>query len=175
MMFLAKNPSVANYDLSSLKVIYCGTDAISDHFVAAVQNCLAVPFVRQTYGMAEATLGLTMQTDVYKRRGSAGGLKPGTFGRVVDKHGHNLGPNEVGELLFAGPTIMKGYMETESMCARNVVTVDVDGWLHTGDIGSYDEHGEYFILNDAKEKIGFQSERPRLNSEQRLDKVWHGH
>lgn len=151
MMFLAKSPVVAKYDLSSLKVLYCGTDAISRSFKQAVSDRLDIPFVRQAYALAEATIGATMQTDVYARRGSVGGLRPGTFGRVVDKNGRNLGPNEVGELLFGGPTIMKGYMVESKRSARSVETVDADGWLHTGDIGCYDEQGEYFLLNDLRE------------------------
>ena len=56
----------------------------------------------------------------------------GTECRVVDAEGHLLGPGEdqVGELLFRGPTIMKGYYRNPEATAATLV----DGWLRTGDM-----------------------------------------
>lgn len=156
MMFLAKSPIVTQYDLSSLKIVYCGAAPLSRELEQAVQDRLNIPFVRQGYGMTEATVGLTSQTDDYMKRGSVGGIRAGTRGRIIDENGSNLGPNMPGELLFAGPTIMKGYIGDK--VATNS-TVDSDGWLHTGDIGYYDEDGEIFIVDRLKELIkynGFQ-------------------
>lgn len=152
MMFLAKSPLVSKYSLSSLKIIYCGAAPLSRELEQAVQDRLGIPFVRQGYGMTEATVGLTSQTDDYTKRGSVGGIRAGTMGRVIDEKGMNLGPNEPGELLFGGPTIMKGYIG-DAVSTNS--TVDSDGWLHTGDIGYYDEQGEYFIVDRLKELIKF--------------------
>jgi len=55
-----------------------------------------------------------------------------------------------------GPQIMKGYLNKPD---ATVLTIDAEGWLHTGDIGYVDEDGHFFIVDRAKELIkykGFQ-------------------
>ena len=51
---------------------------------------------------------------------------------------------------------MKGYWKNQAATDK---TIDQDGWLHTGDIGYYDEAGYFFIVDRLKELIkykGFQ-------------------
>lgn len=64
-----------------------------------------------------------------------------------------LGPNQVGEICVRGPLIMKGYVK--DMNATNN-TIDKDGWLHSGDVGYYDEDGFFFITDRIKELIKFK-------------------
>lgn len=67
-----------------------------------------------------------------------------------------LGPFCEGELCFKGDLVMKGYCgDKESTFS----TIDKDGWLHTGDIGYYDNEGYFYIVDRLKELIkykGFQ-------------------
>lgn len=157
MNFLAKSPIVARYNLTTLKSIVCGAAPLSKELEQAVQTRLGVPFVRQGYGMTESTVALTAQIDDTCKPGSVGALRPGVSARIVDVDtGHSLGPNERGEMQFTGMNIMKGYIGDE---AATRGTIDSDGWLHTGDIGYYDEDGEFFIVDRIKELIkykGFQ-------------------
>jgi len=48
---------------------------------------------------------------------------------------------------------MKGYLNDEKSTAA---TIDVDGWLHTGDVGYVDEDGNFFIVDRVKELIKFK-------------------
>lgn len=64
-----------------------------------------------------------------------------------------LGPNCKGELCFKGNIIMKGYYNDEKSTAA---TIDKDGWLHTGDIGYYDEEGYFYIVDRIKELIKYK-------------------
>ena len=67
-----------------------------------------------------------------------------------------LGPNEEGEICVRGGLVMKRYVGNEE-ATKN--TIDEEGWLHTGDIGYYDEDGFFFITDRMKELIkykGFQ-------------------
>lgn len=67
-----------------------------------------------------------------------------------------LGPYQEGELCFKGDSIMKGYCGDRKSTAA---TIDDEGWLHTGDVGYYDDDGFFYIVDRLKELIkykGFQ-------------------
>ena len=73
-----------------------------------------------------------------------------TLAKVVDiDTGKSLGPGEDGELLVAGPQVMKGYHNNKKATSKTII----DGWLHTGDIARYDESGQFFIVDRLKELI----------------------
>ena len=107
-----------------------------------------------------AGLGLTMlqgygQTEsgpiVSVTRPSAG-LKLDTVGPPM--HGVRVKIAEDGEILVAGELVMKGYWRAEAETARTLVP-DADGtiWLHTGDIGHFDEAGRIVITDRKKDMI----------------------
>jgi 4-coumarate--CoA ligase len=116
----------------------------------------SVENIRQGYGMSETTLGVLFQrsTDNLKS-GSVGSVVAGMYAKVIDTEtGKILGPNQRGELLFKGSQIMKSYIgnakETNS-------TIDKDGYLHTGDVGYYDEDKQFFIVDRLKELIKYKA------------------
>lgn len=157
MVFLAKSPLVLRYDLSSLLIIWCGAAPLSKELQDSVQRRLNIQAIRQGYGMTEGSLSFTGQTDHNQKAGSVGVLRAGFSARLIDvESGRTVGPNEKGELLFRGKALMLGYVG-DIEATRH--TIDADGWLHTGDIGYFDEHGELFIVDRLKELIkykGFQ-------------------
>ena len=67
---------------------------------------------------------------------------------VVDNDDNELGPNESGELVIKGPTVMKGYWNLPEETAETLK----NGWLHTGDIGYKDDDG-YFYITDRKKDL----------------------
>ena len=155
---LAREPIIDNYDLSSLKTICCGAAPLGPELS---RECIARIgcSIRQGYGMTE-TSPVTHSTpsDPSKvKLGSVGPAAPNTECKLVDPAtGDECGPNKEGELCVRGPQNMKGYLNNLEATAR---TVDVDGWLHTGDIGYADEDGHFFIVDRVKELIkykGFQ-------------------
>lgn len=107
--------------------------------------------------MTEATVSLiARRMEIYKA-GSIGSLYPGVYCKVVDPDsGKICGVNESGELWFKGRVIMKGYLRNERE-TREII--DPEGWLHSGDIGYYDENRHFYIVDRLKELIkykGFQ-------------------
>lgn len=157
LVFLAKNELVDKYDLSSLRFIMSGAAPLSKELEQSVKDRLRIPnlSIKQGYGMTELTVGVLSQKDIIKA-GSVGDVNSGVYAKVIDDFGNNLGPNQVGELCFKGSTMMLGYIGDE---AATDAIIDSDGWLHTGDVGYYDNDFQFFIVDRIKELIkwkGFQ-------------------
>ena len=82
---------------------------------------------------------------------SVGGPISRTLAKVVDAESNRaLGAYQQGEVLVAGPQVMKGYWQNEKATAD---MIDSEGWLRTGDVGYYDDEGHFFIVDRIKELI----------------------
>jgi len=68
---------------------------------------------------------------------------------VVDEEGHELPPNQVGELIIKNPTVTPGYFRNPEETNK----ILRDGWLHTGDNGFRDEEGYYYFVDRKKDVI----------------------
>uniref|UniRef100_A0A1A9X195 Luciferin 4-monooxygenase n=1 Tax=Glossina brevipalpis TaxID=37001 RepID=A0A1A9X195_9MUSC len=156
MIFLAKHPIVDKYDLSSLLALLSGAAPLGKETVNQIKERIGVPIIRQGYGLSETTLSVLVQNDDACKPGSVGTLAMGTYAKIIDPDtGKILGPNQRGELCFKGDCIMKGYIDD----AKSTRSSIINGWLHTGDIGYFDENFEFFIVDRIKELIkykGFQ-------------------
>lgn len=75
------------------------------------------------------------------------------------KSGKPLGVNQSGELCFKGPMIMKGYYENPK---ETFATIDAEGWLHTGDVGYYDEDNSFYIVDRLKELIKYKGYQVKI-------------
>ncbi len=155
---LAREPSVENYDLSSLKTIFSGAAPLGPELSREVIDRIKCG-IRQGYGMTETSpVTHSSPADPAKSKlGSVGTPAPNTECKLVDPAtGSECAPNEAGEVCVRGPQNMRGYLNNTEATAR---TIDEDGWLHTGDIGYADEDGHFFIVDRVKELIkykGFQ-------------------
>ncbi len=92
----------------------------------------------EAYGMTEAT--------VITHANRPGCTKLGTVGRCADAMQTKIADD--GEVLVRGPFVFVGYFKNEEATANTVI----DGWLHTGDIGSVDADG-YLRITDRKKHI----------------------
>ena len=158
MVFLAKHPMVDQYDLSSLQNVFCGAAPLSAELEEEVRNRLGNTNLNfsQGYGLTETTTVSHHRTKGSSKPGCAGGPARNTECKVVDETGAECSAFKPGELLIRGPCIMKGYYKNEK---ANAETLTEDGFLRSGDIGYYDEEGDFFIIDRIKELIkvkGFQ-------------------
>lgn len=69
--------------------------------------------------------------------------------RVVDEAGVDVPVGERGEVIFGGPYLMKGYHRDPDRTAEALR----DGWMHSGDVGQFDEQGFLFIVDRIKDMI----------------------
>jgi acyl-CoA synthetase (AMP-forming)/AMP-acid ligase II len=146
----AKHPMVERFKLPHLKWLFSGAAPLGSEVTHAVEDRLGIR-VRQGYGMTELS-PVTHYTPGDKcRAGKAGLLAPSTDMRIVDPvTGADLGEGEAGEVWFRGPQVMQGYLNNPDATA---ITIDGDGWLHTGDIGFVDADGYLEVVDRLKELI----------------------
>jgi long-chain acyl-CoA synthetase len=148
---------VAAYNLRSLRAIcYGGAPIYVEQLRAAIQAF--GPVFAQIYGQGEAPITITgLRAEAHAELLNAGDARIGSAGTVrtdveacaVDDSGRQLPPGETGEIVVRGDVVMLGYWEDPEATAGAIR----DGWLHTGDIGYFDERGYLFLLDRVKDMI----------------------
>jgi len=153
LVALAKHPMVDKFDLSKLGRITSGAAPLSADLAQAVAtrlNCI----VKQGYGLTETSPVTHINPDDHIRPGAAGMLIRNTECRIVDlESGADLETNAQGEVWIRGPQVMKGYLNNTG---ATEITIDPEGWLHTGDIGYVDDDGFLFVVDRLKELIKYK-------------------
>jgi len=151
-MMLLAHADVEKYDLSSLVRCSVGGQVMpvakSQEWEARVGSPLL-----ELWGMTE--LGGPGTCNVWygdNRHGTVGMCLPYNECRIVDQGdaGRVLPGGEVGELMFRGAFVMRGYFGNES-ATRD--TIEPDGWLHTGDLAKLDGEGYVTIVDRKKDLI----------------------
>jgi long-chain acyl-CoA synthetase len=103
------------------------------------------------YGMTETNAyGPGNTGDDYVRKpNSSGRFVPPMDVKIAGSDGAPLPAGEVGEICFAGPTLIRGYWNKPEATAETIV----DGWLYSGDIGRLDEEGFIYVEDRAKDMV----------------------
>lgn len=137
------------FDLSSIRSFATGAAPMPEDTYLEAERTLKRPIVAG-YGLTEATCASAAADarDPLKWN-SVGSPLPYTVIRIVNENGIDVPFGEVGEILIAGPTVMKGYYKDPEATAE----VLRDGWLHTGDLGRFDEEGYLYIVGRVKDMI----------------------
>jgi acyl-CoA synthetase (AMP-forming)/AMP-acid ligase II len=156
VLALAKHPLVDKFDLSALTQVLSGAAPLKADLAADCARRLDCEVV-QGYGMTELSPVSHCTPRGGFKPGSVGVTAPNTQTRIVDPvRETDLGTGEEGEIYVRGPQVMKGYLNNPQATA---VTIDRDGWLHTGDLGHIDADGHLYVTDRLKELIkykGFQ-------------------
>jgi long-chain acyl-CoA synthetase len=155
---MVNHPAFDRYDTSSLRMMVYGASPMPLDLLRRAQEKLRCPFA-QGYGLTEASPTLTyLGPEDHKLENageqfapvkSAGRPMMGVEVRVVDLMDRDLPPGEVGEVLARGDNIMKGYWNQPAITADTLR----GGWLHTGDMGTFDARGYLHILDRKKDMI----------------------
>ena len=146
---LAALPEDVAPDASSVRFGICGAAPAPAELLTRFEARYGFPLV-EGYGLSEGTCASTINPVAGPRRpGTAGIAFPGQQIRIVDERGVEVAPGEDGEVIIAGPNVMRGYLGRPDETAR----VIVDGWLHTGDIGHLDAEGYLTLVGRSKDMI----------------------
>ncbi|MEM7428968.1 MAG: AMP-binding protein [Pseudomonadota bacterium] len=151
-MFMLNSPAFADADLSSLTRCFVGGQTMPVATMQAVEEGFKVPLI-ELWGMTEiAGLGSTHPVYGKNKHGSIGCAIPYCELRIADAEdaSKTMPRGEVGELMVRGPIVMLGYFGAEEKTRE---TIEPDGWLHTGDLGTMDEDGCVYIVDRKKDMI----------------------
>ena len=156
---LLRLPSMENANLSSLKGAFSGGDSLSIELKKKFDVFLADHHagiqIREGYGTTETVTACCLTPRDRYREGSIGIPFSDTYIKIV-KPGtdEELPYGEEGEILLAGPTVMKGYMNQEEE-TKETLRKHADGltWVYTGDLGIMDEQGFIYFKGRAKRMI----------------------
>jgi long-chain acyl-CoA synthetase len=105
--------------------------------------------VLQAYGLTETCGGAFVNSLGQNVVGSAGKPLKGVEGKIINAQTSDDDSPASGEILIRGPIVMKGYWNRPDATAE----VLKDGWLHTGDLGYFDDHRNLFITGRQKDVI----------------------
>jgi fatty-acyl-CoA synthase len=103
------------------------------------------------YGLTEASpaVAVLKPWDQPREWGSVGRPFMCTEVRIVDEEDRDLSVGREGEMIVRGPTVFKGYYKNPEETARTLR----GGWLHTGDVGRYDDLGYLYMVDRVKDMI----------------------
>jgi long-chain acyl-CoA synthetase len=143
------DPASAQADTSSLRVCVSGGAAMPVEIMRGFGQAFGC-VILEGYGLSETSpVASFNHPDKVRKPGSVGMPIAGVQMRVVDVGGAELPAGEVGEVVIAGPNIMKGYWGKPEATAAAIT----NGWFRTGDLGRVDEDGYFYIVGRKKDVI----------------------
>ena len=146
------HPDLDRSQLATLRLAVTGAAPVPVELLERMERELGFETVVTAYGLTETCGIVTVcrpddPPEVISA--SSGRAIPGVEVRVVDDDGAEVARGEPGEIVVRGYNVMRGYFEDPE---RTAETIDADGWLHTGDIGTMDPDG-YVAITDRKKDM----------------------
>jgi fatty-acyl-CoA synthase len=154
-MFIAEldHPNFANYDMSSLRTGCMAGASCPIEVMKKVLNDMHMPEVTIAYGMTETSpVSFQSSTDdpIERRVSTVGQVHPHVEVKVVDEQGQTVPRGGKGEFCTRGYSVMQGYWGDDDKTGE---AIDVDGWMHTGDLAVLDDEGYCNIVGRVKDML----------------------
>ena len=156
--FLINHPQIDEYKIDSLNWIVYAAAPMPIPILKKAIHKFECDFI-QVFGQTETSPVISIlvpeehviEGPEYKvrRLGSVGRPIINVDVKVVDDGGNECPIGVVGEIIASGDTMMKGYYKMQEMTAETIK----NGWLHTGDMGYFDEDGYLYLADRRKDMI----------------------
>ncbi|QTX03793.1 long-chain-fatty-acid--CoA ligase [Agromyces archimandritae] len=143
-------PGIEDRDLA-LRIISWGAAPATDGVLRAMEEKFPDAMNVAVFGQTEMSpiTCVLRGADSRRKIGSVGKPIPTIQTRVVDEDFHDVPVGEVGEIVYRGPTLMKGYWRKPDETAAAFE----GGWFHSGDLVRQDEEGFVWVVDRKKDMI----------------------
>jgi 2,3-dihydroxybenzoate-AMP ligase len=152
------DPLIAEYDLSSLRVIQSGGQRLQPEVRLRAERALPGCFIQENFGMAEGLIMFVRSSDPPQVRRETCGrpASPADEVYLVDEDGHVVPDGEPGELIVRGPYTLRGYFRSPEHNARAFTP---DGFYRSGDLLRKLPSGNYVVEGRVKDLINRGGEK----------------
>jgi fatty-acyl-CoA synthase len=143
-------PGFTAYDLSSLRRIGGGTAAMTAEHIRAITDGFGTTSMSIAYGSTETgSVAHLDPPDLFRKPTSVGHPAIGVDARTIRPDGTDCAAGEAGEIVVRSEFVMCGYWNDPEATAATIR----NGWVHTGDLGAFDDEGFLHIAGRLKEMI----------------------
>ena len=144
-------PETADIDTSRLRKALWGASQAPKSTLELLVSTFPSVGIVNAFGQTEMSSNTTFlkPADAVRKMGSVGKPAVNVEVRVVDEDMHDVGPGEIGEIVYRGWTVMKGYYKNPEATAE---AFD-GGWFHSGDLVTFDDEGFITVVDRKKDMI----------------------
>jgi long-chain acyl-CoA synthetase len=148
---LLESPEFEQWDTSSLLSVGGGGAPAPPELIARIDTGFKKGRPGMGYGMTETNAYGPQNSgdDLIRKPRSAGRAVPVLQVKVADADGLEVSRGSVGEIMFKGPNLIRGYWNNPTATAETFI----DGWLRSGDIGRMDDEGFVFVEDRVKDMV----------------------
>ncbi len=151
LQLMIDEPGFANYDLSSLRVVFCMGSFLPPDLAARAEKMTGATVVNVYGGVDSGAISYASVNDPPGVRfHTVGRPFPGTEIKLCDESGKTVGKGETGIIWARGPCLSSGFYGDPRQTWEVWTS---DGWTNTGDIGRFDGGGNLVIMGRAKDVI----------------------
>lgn len=159
---LLKMKNFEKFDLSHLRYITNTGAAFPVPQIRRLRLLLPHVQIYSMYGLTECKrVAYLDPAQIDQRPQSVGKAMPNLEVFIVDENGNQLGPNQVGELVVRGASVMQGYWNSPEETAQKIKPgrYPLERFLYTGDLFLMDEEGFLYFLGRKDDLLKIKGER----------------
>ncbi|XP_019525799.2 probable 4-coumarate--CoA ligase 1 [Aedes albopictus] len=139
---------------SSIRYVFCGGSAVPTSLKRSFEKLIPGRSMEVAYGFSEIAYSVSLSKRDLYRDGSVGFPRAGTEFKIIDDDGNPLENGQEGEIVVRAEFTFLGYYGNDQ--ARGDM-LDGDGWLHSGDIGRFDDDGYLYVVDRKKEMFKYNN------------------
>ncbi len=159
---LAEMKSIKQFDLSKIRYVTNTAAALAEKHIRVLWDLFPTARIYSMYGLTECKRCTYLPPHLLKEKITSVGIAiPNTELWIVDENDNKVGPNQVGQLVIRGATVMKGYWEKPEETAKKLRPGPLPGEqvLYTGDFCRLDEEGYLYFVGRMDDIIKSRGEK----------------